>query len=261
MSRFVRIFSGESFYDSSGLDKGCGFPIVYNTSSGTCKDSVNIFSTTNCGCKEKNELSDRNKIKHQVRNRVNLVDREFEALQWLNFFSFEPTSNFSNRCFPDKVGSSLQCGSNIRVMVRGRENLAHKCVATISNKIDSIFLHQREKSESHTLIDKEQGRLVLPFENGGNKEHIIRLSKEIWHYLLNRNMYITVEYLPSGLNTVAARESSQEKKNRLFRVASSSQSFSRVFLITRFSDNISICFPPMPKIGTNVFLMYFPLSV
>ena len=170
MSRFVRIFSGESFYDSSGLDKGCGFPIVYNTSSRTCKDSVKIFSTTNCGCKEKNELSDRNNIKHQVRNRVNLVDREFEALQWPNFFSFEPTSNFSNRCSPDKVGRSLQWGSNIRVMVRGRENLAHKCVVTISHKIGSIFLHQREKSESHTLIDKEQGLLVLPFENGGNKE-------------------------------------------------------------------------------------------
>ena len=33
----------------------------------------------------------------------------------------------------------------------------------------AIKLDQREKSESQTLSDK-QGSLVLPFENGGNKE-------------------------------------------------------------------------------------------
>ena len=214
MSRFVRIFSGESFYDSSGLDKGCGFPIVYNTSSGTCKDSVNIFSTTNCGCKEKNELSDRNKIKHQVRNRVNLVDREFEALQWLNFFSFEPTSNFSNRCFPDKVGSSLQCGSNIRVMVRGRENLAHKCVATISNKIDSIFLHQREKSESHTLIDKEQGRLVLPFENGGNKERTYYQIEQRDLALSSKSQYVYHSRIPAVRTEYSSSQRIKSRKKK-----------------------------------------------
>ena len=32
------------------------------------------------------------------------------------------------------------------------------------------LLHQREKGESHTLSDRHQGSLVLPFENGGDKE-------------------------------------------------------------------------------------------
>ena len=44
---------------------------------------------------EKNELSVSNNIKHQVKKRVNLVDRELEVLQWTNFFSIEPTSNYS----------------------------------------------------------------------------------------------------------------------------------------------------------------------
>ena len=68
------------FYNSSGIDQGCGSPIIHNTSSGTCKDSVKISSTrTNCVSKEKNELSVSNNIKHQVKNRVNLVDRELEV--------------------------------------------------------------------------------------------------------------------------------------------------------------------------------------
>ena len=84
--------SQESFYNSSGIDQGCGFPIIHNTSSGTCKYSVKISSaTTNCVSKEKNELSVSNNIKHQVKNRVHLVVRELEVLQWPNFFSVEPT--------------------------------------------------------------------------------------------------------------------------------------------------------------------------
>ena len=83
----------------------------------------------------------------------------------------------------------------------------YKCAGNTSDKTGSIFLHQREKGESHTLSDRQQGSLYL-FNLGGTKnEHMIRLSKEMWHYLLNRNMAITAEYLPSVLNTVADRES------------------------------------------------------
>ena len=59
---------------------------------------------------------------------------------------------------------------NIRAMVRGRENLIHKYVGTTSNKIGSVFLHQSEKNENHTLPDRQQGSLVLPFQNGENEE-------------------------------------------------------------------------------------------
>ena len=61
--------SQESFYNSSGIDQGCGSPIIHYTSSGTCKDSLKISSAaTNCKSKEKNELSISNNIKHQVKN-------------------------------------------------------------------------------------------------------------------------------------------------------------------------------------------------
>ena len=240
--------SQESFYNSSGIDQGCGSPIIHNTSSGTCKDSVKISSaTTNCVSKEKNELSVSNNIKHQVKNRVNLVNRELEVLQWPKFFSVEPTSNYSNRCFPDRVGSSLQWGSNIRPMVRGRENLTHECAGTTSNKNGSIFIHQREKGKSHTLSDTQKGNLVLPFENGGNKEREYEQIEQRDLALSSKSQYGYHSRIPAFGTEYSSRQRIK-KKTRLFRVASSSQSFSSGFSTTRFYDNRSICFPPMPLI-------------
>ena len=37
--------SQESLYNSSGIDQGCGPPIIDSVSSGTCKDSVKVSST------------------------------------------------------------------------------------------------------------------------------------------------------------------------------------------------------------------------
>ena len=161
--------SQESFYNSSGIDQGCGSPIIRNRSSGTCKDSVKISSaTTNCVSKEKNELSVSTNIKHQVNNRVNLVNRELEVLQWPNFLPVEPTSNYSNRCFLARVGSNLRWGSNIKVMVRGRENLTHKCAANTSNRTGSIFFHQRERVKGiHFQIDNKAALSYLLKWGGG----------------------------------------------------------------------------------------------
>ena len=125
-------------------------------------------------------------------------------------------------------------------MVRGRENLAHKCAVTFSHKIGSIFLHQREKSESHTLTDRQQGSLRERTYNQIEQRDLALSSKSQYVYH-SRIPAVSTEY--SSSQRIKSR-----KKSRLFRVASSSQSFARVFLITRCSNNRSICFPPMPKL-------------
>ena len=52
LKRLFKTCSG--VYNSSGIGQGCGSPIIHNTSSGTCKDSAKITSTTtNCVSKEK----------------------------------------------------------------------------------------------------------------------------------------------------------------------------------------------------------------
>ena len=59
----------------------------------------------------------------------------------------------------------------------------------------------------HFQIDKKATLSYLLKMEGTKNENMNRLSKEIWHYLLNHNMAITAEYLPSVLNTVADRKS------------------------------------------------------
>ena len=68
--------------------------------------------------------------------------------------------------------------------------------------------------ESHALLDRQQGSLVLLSERqqcslvfSFEKIEEINISKEIWCYLLNRNMSITTDYPSSVLNIVVDRES------------------------------------------------------
>lgn len=135
-------------------------------------------------------------------------------MKWRNFFPVEPANHYSKRCFTAKVRSSLQRGSNFKAMVRGSENLADSCPGTTRNRICSIFLRQREMGESHALLDRQQGSLVLLSERqqcslvfSFEKIEEINISKEIWCYLLNRNMSITTDYPSSVLNIVVDRES------------------------------------------------------
>ena len=129
-------------------------------------------------------------------------------------FLIETKIDYSNRCFLDRMGSSLQWGSKIRAMVRGGENVANRCGGTTSNKISSILPHQSEKSEIHALSERQQG-------------------------------------IPSFSTECSSRREIKEK-NRLFRVASLPQNFSRGYLTTMFSNHISICFPPMPS-NTSIY--------
>ena len=175
--------------------------IIHYTSSGTCKDSVKISSTTT-NYVSKGKMNSYN-IKHQVKNRINLVDRELEVLQWPNFFSIEPTNDYSTDASLTGWGSSLQRGSNIRTTlhINVLELLATK-LALFS------FTNVKRVKAIHVQIDKAALSYLLKME-GTKNEQMIKVSKEIWHYLLNHNMSITAEYLPSVLNTVADRKSSE----------------------------------------------------
>ena len=115
-------------------------------------------------------------------------------MQWPNVFSVKPTNDYSSRCFPDRVGSSLQRVSNNRAMVRGGENLLHKCAGTTSNIIGSISLQQIEQGKAiHFQID--------------NKAALTYLSKM---RLTRHKHMITAEYLSSVLNTIRDKESKKK---------------------------------------------------
>ena len=71
--------SQESFYNSSGI---------------LLSSTIQAVKPAKILClREKTESYVSNNIKHQVKNRVDLV-----VSQWQNFFSVEPRNDYSNRC-------------------------------------------------------------------------------------------------------------------------------------------------------------------
>ena len=115
-----------------------------------------------------------------------------------------------------------------------------------------FFTKGKRVKAIHFQIDS---KAALTFENGRTKkEHMVKSSREIWHYLLNHNTSITVEYLSSVLNTVA--DMASRKKTNSSKWHFSFQSFSSGFSTTWFSNNRSICFPPMPS-TTSIYNLTF----
>ena len=141
-------------------------------------------------------------------------------LNWIYKRLFKPM-------VPWQGWSSLYGSSNIRTMVRERENLPHKCAWTTSNKIGSIFLHQREKSENHTFSDRVYDQI---------KQRDMALS--------SKSQYVYHSRIPA-FSTECSSIQRIKEKNRLFRVATSSPRFWRGFSTTRIFDNGSISFSPM----------------
>ena len=77
-------------------------------------------------------------------------------------------------------------------------------------KIQLRFLQQQQivclrKKMSYQSVPTLNTKSITENKEQKNK-NMIRLSKKIWYYLLNHNMAITAEYLPSVLNTLADRE-------------------------------------------------------
>ena len=76
------------FYNSSRINKDYRSPLIHYTGRGNCKDLVEIPSgATTCISMGENELMVSNNIKYQAKNRINLVDRKFQVLEWPKSFS------------------------------------------------------------------------------------------------------------------------------------------------------------------------------
>ena len=199
--------SQESFYNSSGIDQGCGPHIIHNTSSGTSKDSVKI---TTLNIKSRTELT-----------------WWIENLRFCNGRTFSQlNSQVIIKTDASLTGWGAVChGVQTSGQLSEEERSLHINVLELLAIKQALFSFTRGKKVKviHFQIDNKADLSYLLKMGETKNENMIRLSKEIWHYLLNHNMAITAEYLPSILNTVADRES--RKKSRLFRVASSFQRF------------------------------------
>ena len=90
-------------------------------------------------------------------------------------------------------------------------------------KLDLFSFTKGKRVKDILFQIDNKAALSYPLKMGGTRnEHMIKLSKEIWHYLLNHNVYHS--RIPAFSTEYSSRQGIK-KKNRLFRVASSSQIF------------------------------------
>ena len=76
---------------------------------------------------------------------------------------------------------------------------------TESSEISTFDLQQTKIFESSSFSNRQHHCTTLPCENGGGtgNQMLLKLSKEIWQYLLKHQITITAEYLPSYLTVEA----------------------------------------------------------
>ena len=136
------------------------------------------------------------------------MDREPAVLQWSNLFQLN--SQVIIQTDTSLTGWEAVCNG---VQTSGKwseeERTLHINVLellAIKLALLSFTMGEKVKAIHYQIEDKVALSYLLKME-GTKNEHVIRLSKEIWYYLLNHKMAITAEILPSVLNTVADRES------------------------------------------------------
>ena len=73
-----------------------------------------------------------------------------------------------------------------------------------------IFTKNRKIRAIHFHIDNTTALRYLTKMGGVNSLEMFKLVKGVWNYFLSRGITITTEYLPSKLNIIADRESSEK---------------------------------------------------
>ena len=83
-------------------------------------------------------------------------------------------------------------------MASYRENVAHKCPRAILS-----YTHFREVSSIHLRVDNLTALSYLLNMGGTQSEQLIKISKQILSYLLEKQICLTAKYVPSIDNHLA----------------------------------------------------------
>ena len=74
-------------------------------------------------------------------------------------------------------------------------------VLELKSNISTFDLQQIKIFESSSFSNRQHHYHVLPCDNGATgNQMLLKLIKEIWQYLLKKQIRIIAEYLPSSLN-------------------------------------------------------------
>ena len=88
-------------------------------------------------------------------------------------------------------------------MVSRREEIAYKYPRTSSGEECHLSFYKRENNAIHMQTDNTTALSYLLKMGGTTDKTLVDLSKDIWKYLILKQITITAEYLPGVLNTRA----------------------------------------------------------
>ena len=143
-------------------------------------------------------------LEQGVKERTTVVDSKFETLQR----SLDNTTSVlcynKNRCLQEGVVCILSRDPNRRGMeIRGKGN-AHKYSGIEGSDSASMSFHKQMKMKAvHFQVDNTTALMYLLKMGGCGNKRLLDLAKDIWDYILKKEIMITAEYLPSCLNVEA----------------------------------------------------------
>ena len=130
--------------------------------------------------------------------------------QWNMTKAKETKFSYTNRC----IEIRLQRGVNGGKWSVKEENLYINVLELISAKFVILtFTKGQSNIAIHLQIDNETARSNLLEMGGTQNGELLHISKSIWSYLLSKQISLSAEHLPSGLNVHADWESRNTKDN------------------------------------------------
>ena len=175
--------------------------------------SASFAKTTNQSVQGNQILPNKNCFGQKFSGRVTLVDKEPVTFQWEITTPSTCRHVHDNRCLPGQGGVHLAKANQQGVHGQERnKNYVHINVLELKAiKLALLtFTKFRKINHLHLQIDNMTALSYLLKMGGGGGTHsmqLLALAKEIWDYLLSRQITITAEYIPSHLNVIADRES------------------------------------------------------
>ena len=97
------------------------------------------------------------------------------------------------------VGRLYKESLNRGDMDKGREETTYQHIRTDGCRTSCENLHEKQESILHSLADRQHSSPILSYENGWE---LTKISKRIWHYLLDKEITLTAEWIPTQLNIV-----------------------------------------------------------
>ena len=141
-----------------------------------------------------------------------MLDTKFENLQCSLLDSVSQSRPDTNRCNRRGKGCSMSRDVNRGAIVKGGTVVTHKCVGTKSSKISTFDLQQSQIFKSSSFSNRQHHCPTLPCKNGETgKQMLLKISKEIWQYVLKHQITITTKYLPNSLNMGADWQSQNSR--------------------------------------------------